>query len=155
MPSIELPPRLWERLARHAEVRKTTPEDLAVRVIDLFLNDIEAKSEINEAMARPCLSILPAEEHAPAPRLTLRHANVEHVVGGPRFMIGSDPSSHLVLGDAERMHALVEQVGSRWFIADAGSQSGLFWGEQRIQRKAILDGDEFRIGPHRLTFRLR
>lgn len=155
MPGIELPPRLWERLVRHAKVRQTTPEDLAVRVIDLFLNDIEAKSEINEAMARPCLSVSPLDDHGPAPRLTLRHDNVEHVVNGPRYRIGSDPTSHLVLGDAERMHALVEQVGSRWFVVDPGSQSGIFWGEQRIQRKAIVDGDEFRIGPHKLTFRLR
>ena len=51
MASIELPSRLWERLVRHAEVRQTTPEDLAVRAIDLFLNDVEAKSEINDAMA--------------------------------------------------------------------------------------------------------
>jgi len=72
-----------------------------------------------------------------------------------RFVIGrGKQTSDLTIKDpnVSRQHAMIEFVGGQYFIIDLGSTNGVEYGGQRIQRKAINDGDVIRICEHELTF---
>jgi hypothetical protein len=73
-----------------------------------------------------------------------------------RLLIGRVPPASIVLPDPEvsRIHAWIDQVGDRYYIADAGSRSGTIVDEFPIAaRHTLLDGDEIRIGSAIFTFR--
>lgn len=148
--TLTLPEELHARLLALAQQRGTSLEALVLLALANYVADAEDGGE-----PRACLSIPMTE--APAQRLTLRYRNVEHVLTASRFRIGSDPNSDLVLDgdDVAPTHALVEQFAGRAFITDPGSQAGVWWRGQRIERKAVMDGDVIRIGTHELSFRRR
>ncbi len=90
-------------------------------------------------------------------RLTVSVGNVEHVITRRHFIIGKNDACHLRLDDdsVDFQHAIVEIIDSDAFLVDMGSSSGTFFGSERIMRKALADGDRFRIGNTELSFRLR
>lgn len=79
-------------------------------------------------------------------------------VRGNRFVIGREPAScNLVLADANvsRKHAIVELVDGKHYLVDQGSTNGVGSGGHRIHRKQIVEGDQFEICGHVLTFSFR
>jgi pSer/pThr/pTyr-binding forkhead associated (FHA) protein len=78
-------------------------------------------------------------------------------VGRERFIIGrGKQSSDLTIQDpnVSRQHAMVEYVGGHYYIVDMGSTNGVEYDGQRVQRRAINDGDTFRVCGHDLLFAL-
>lgn len=70
-----------------------------------------------------------------------------------RFVIGrGKASSDLTIRDpnVSRQHALVEFSGGNFYMVDMGSTNGIEFSGQRVQRKAIQNGDVFRICDHEL-----
>jgi pSer/pThr/pTyr-binding forkhead associated (FHA) protein len=72
-----------------------------------------------------------------------------------RFVIGRGKNaSDLTIKDpnVSRQHALIEFSDGRYYIVDMGSTNGVEFRGQKVQRKAIEDGDVFRVCEHELTF---
>lgn len=88
-----------------------------------------------------------------AKTLTIRYQGRPHDVKKDRFIIGrGKTSSDLTIRDpnVSRQHALVEFSGGNFYMVDMGSTNGIEFSGQRVQRKAIQNGDVFRICDHEL-----
>jgi len=86
-----------------------------------------------------------------ASSLTLHFEGTAYPVTKDRFIIGrGKASSDLTIRDPNisRQHALVEFAGGTYYIVDMGSTNGIEFRGQRVQRKAIQNGDVFRICDH-------
>ncbi len=68
---------------------------------------------------------------------------------GGTYRIGRDPRQEIPLphGAVSKQHALLEQVGGRWLLRDAGSTNGLWWRGRRVAELLLADGDRVRFGP--------
>lgn len=104
---------------------------------------------------------LPAPSAAPrkpvaapiAQKLTIHYQGRPFLVAKDRFIIGrGKTSSDLTIRDpnVSRQHALVEFSGGNFYMVDMGSTNGIEFSGQRVQRKAIQNGDVFRICDHEL-----
>lgn len=109
--------------------------------------------------ARPPPPPLPSaapRRPAPAPiaqKLTIHYQGKPFQVAKDRFIIGrGKTTSDLTIRDpnVSRQHALVEFSGGNFYMVDMGSTNGIEFSGQRVQRKAIQNGDVFRICDHEL-----
>ena len=56
----------------------------------------------------------------------------------------------------ETRHLQITQQDGDWYIEDLGSEKGTWLGNERIQRRRIEDGDEYRLAGYlRLRTELR
>ena len=100
-------------------------------------------------------SAAPSRGATPVPnqRLAIVFQGQTHPVTKDRFIIGRGKStSDLTIRDpnVSRQHALVEFSGGNFYMVDMGSTNGIEFSGQRVQRKAIQNGDVFRICDHEL-----
>jgi len=67
---------------------------------------------------------------------------------GTLAVLGRDPACDLVLNDVQcsRRHAVVEAGPQGLAIRDAGSANGVFVNGKKIERSALLPGDQVRVG---------
>lgn len=75
--------------------------------------------------------------------------------GGRRITIGRHSSNVLVIEHprVSRYHAVIEQFGARFRLRDLNSDNGTFVNGKRVEKEAwIREGDEIKIGSHRLVF---
>ena len=78
--------------------------------------------------------------------------------GNPGFIIGrGKQSSDLTIKDpnVSRQHAMVEFLNGQYYMVDMGSTNGVEYNSQRIARKAIAEGDLYRICDHEVRFSYR
>src|ERR1700686_722735 len=70
-----------------------------------------------------------------------------------RFVIGRGKHCDLVIpsGKVSREHAAISREGEAWFIEDLGSSNGTWFGQRRITRRQIREGDEYFISAERLS----
>jgi len=90
--------------------------------------------------------------------LTLTYNGERYPITKDRFVIGrGKQSSDLTLKDpnVSRQHALVEFQNGIYFMVDMGSTNGVAFNGERVARKAIIEGDVFRICDHDLQFTYR
>lgn len=75
---------------------------------------------------------------------------------GERNVVGRADECEIVLSDRSisRKHALVARGPEGWFAQDLGSTNGLSQGGKRLERLALADGEEFKLGDLALRFRL-
>jgi hypothetical protein len=76
-------------------------------------------------------------------------------VNKDRFIIGrGKQTSDLTIKDpnVSRQHAMIEFSSGHYYIVDMGSTNGVEYNGQRVQRKAIAEGDIFRVCDHELRF---
>lgn len=75
---------------------------------------------------------------------------------GERNVVGRADECEIVLSDRSisRKHALVARGPEGWFAQDLGSTNGLSQGGKRLERLALADGAEFKLGDLALRFRL-
>jgi pSer/pThr/pTyr-binding forkhead associated (FHA) protein len=75
-----------------------------------------------------------------------------------RFIVGrGKQSSDMTIKDpnVSRQHAMVEYLNGQYYMVDMGSTNGVEYNGQRIARKAITEGDLFRICDHEIRFSYR
>lgn len=73
-----------------------------------------------------------------------------------RVAIGRDQGNDVVVHDPDvsRVHAAVVRFGRSWVVSDLGSTNGTFVNGVRLVSSApIREGDELRLGSHRLVLR--
>ncbi len=103
----------------------------------------------------------PSAGNAPppgAPVLAGFYGGQRYVVNKDRFIIGrGKQSSDLTIKDpnVSRQHAMVEFLNGQYYMVDMGSTNGVEYNGQRIARKAIAEGDLFRICDHEVRFTYR
>jgi pSer/pThr/pTyr-binding forkhead associated (FHA) protein len=93
-----------------------------------------------------------------APVLAAFYGGQRYVVNKDRFIIGrGKQSSDLTIKDpnVSRQHAMVEFLNGQYYMVDMGSTNGVEYNGQRIARKAIAEGDLFRICDHEVRFTYR
>jgi pSer/pThr/pTyr-binding forkhead associated (FHA) protein len=93
-----------------------------------------------------------------SPTLAAFYGGQRFVVNKDRFIIGrGKQSSDLTIKDpnVSRQHAMVEFLNSQYYMVDMGSTNGVEYNGQRIARKAIAEGDLFRICDHEVRFSYR
>ncbi|MEZ4219279.1 MAG: FHA domain-containing protein [Polyangiaceae bacterium] len=148
--NLRIPESLWEQLVTLAKDRGTDPYSLAL----LWLADAVAGSDPEPSPRAVPSSSAPAS--APR-RVTVAIGNVEYVVSTSRFIIGRGSSCDLSLDDeaVDAQHASVELEDGMPHLWDLGSKSGVYYGSQRVRRKAIADRDRFRLGSTEIEFRVR
>src|SRR5262249_31442656 len=86
------------------------------------------------------------------------YAGQRYVVNKDRFIIGrGKQSSDLTIKDpnVSRQHAMVEFLNGQYYMVDMGSTNGVEYNGQRIARKAIAEGDLYRICDHEVRFTYR
>lgn len=91
--------------------------------------------------------------HTAARSLTIHYQGQPHHVNKERFIIGrGKTASDLTIRDpnVSRQHALVEYSGGNFYMVDMGSTNGIEFSGQRVHRKAIQNGDVFKICEHEL-----
>ena len=79
-------------------------------------------------------------------------------VNKEKFIIGrGHQTSDLTIKDpnVSRQHAMVEFLNGQYYMVDMGSTNGVEYNGQRIARKAIAEGDLFRICDHEVRFSYR
>jgi pSer/pThr/pTyr-binding forkhead associated (FHA) protein len=92
------------------------------------------------------------------PTLAAFYAGQRYVVNKDRFIIGrGKQSSDLTIKDpnVSRQHAMVEFLNGQYYMVDMGSTNGVEYNGQRIARKAIAEGDLYRICDHEVRFTYR
>ena len=103
----------------------------------------------------------PSAGNAPppgAPVLAAFYGGQRYVVNKDRFIIGrGKQSSDLTIKDpnVSRQHAMVEFLNGQYYMVDMGSTNGVEYNGQRIARKAIAEGDLYRICDHEVRFTYR
>jgi hypothetical protein len=103
----------------------------------------------------------PAQGPAPgagSPTLAAFYAGQRFVVNKDRFIIGrGKQSSDLTIKDpnVSRQHAMVEFLNGQYYMVDMGSTNGVEYNSERIARKAIAEGDLYRICDHEVRFSYR
>jgi len=99
----------------------------------------------------------PAQPVAPR-TLMVRYQGQPFTVNKDRYVIGrGKQTSDLTIKDpnVSRQHALIEFINGQYIISDMGSTNGIEFQGQRVQRRAIADGDVVRICDHELSFSFR
>ena len=94
----------------------------------------------------------------PARTLVVRYQGQPFTVNKDRFIIGrGKQTSDLTIKDpnVSRQHALIEFINGQYIISDLGSTNGIEYQGQRVQRRAISDGDVVKICDHELSFSFR
>ena len=79
-------------------------------------------------------------------------------VSKERFIIGRGrQTSDLTIKDpnVSRQHAMIEFQNGVYYMVDLGSTNGVEYHSQRVSRKAIAEGDVFRICDHEVAFTFR
>lgn len=73
---------------------------------------------------------------------------LQEKIYGKTFNLGRDPSNHLSLESTvvSRFHAQITWRGDEFFITDKESRHGVFVNGERVQERAIEDGDQIRLG---------
>lgn len=92
------------------------------------------------------------------PPLQAFYGGQKFAVNKDRFIIGrGKQSSDLTIKDpnVSRQHAMVEYLNGQFYMVDMGSTNGVEYNGQRIARKAIAEGDMFRICDHEVRFTYR
>ena len=71
-----------------------------------------------------------------------------------RTTIGREPDNAVQLSDPEvsKHHAMIHTLPGGWEIADRGSRNGTFVNGKQIQRTALRNNDQLRIGSTDLLF---
>jgi pSer/pThr/pTyr-binding forkhead associated (FHA) protein len=72
-----------------------------------------------------------------------------------RFVIGrGKQSSDLTIKDpnVSRQHAMIEFLNGQYYMVDMGSTNGVEFQGQRVSRRAIGEGDVFKICDHEVRF---
>ena len=90
--------------------------------------------------------------------LTVRYQGQLYPVNKDHFIIGrGKQTSDLTIKDpnVSRQHAVVEFANGQYIISDLGSTNGIEYQGQRVQRRAIFDGDVVKICDHELLFSFR
>jgi pSer/pThr/pTyr-binding forkhead associated (FHA) protein len=72
----------------------------------------------------------------------------------PRLSIGRDPASDIFLNDmtVSRTHAIIECVGSRVKLTDAGSLNGTYVNGELVEAAELSNGDTVQIGTFQMAF---
>ena len=79
-------------------------------------------------------------------------------VNKEKFIIGRGrQTSDLTIKDpnVSRQHAMIEFQNGVYYMVDLGSTNGVEYHGQRVTRKAIAEGDVFRICDHEVVFTYR
>ncbi|HEX5224920.1 MAG TPA: FHA domain-containing protein [Solirubrobacteraceae bacterium] len=78
-------------------------------------------------------------------------------IAGERMSIGRRPESEVFLDDVtvSRDHALLIRRNDQWYLDDCGSLNGTYVNRERIESRALAEGDEVQIGKYKLTFHAR
>jgi hypothetical protein len=99
-------------------------------------------------------AITPGPGVAAAPgRLSIHGAGgLLAVVEQERFVIGRGRHCDLVIDSAKvsREHAVIRGEVDGWWIEDLGSSNGTWFAQARIERRRIVDGDEYFVCAERL-----
>ena len=68
--------------------------------------------------------------------------------------IGRSPTSDIFLDDVtvSREHAVVYNDGSSIRVEDRASLNGTFVNHERVEKRALTDGDEIQVGKYKLTY---
>lgn len=106
----------------------------------------------------PTIALQPHNYVPAPPPLFLDYAGKRYAIQVARFIIGRERGAcHLVLLDSNvsRQHAAVELVNGVYYMVDLGSRNGVGYDGLRVNRKQIVEGDRFDIGPHQLRFSFR
>jgi pSer/pThr/pTyr-binding forkhead associated (FHA) protein len=100
----------------------------------------------------------PQAAHAPNGTLNIIYQGQRYPVTKDRFIVGrGKQSSDMTIKDpnVSRQHAMVEFLNGQYYMVDMGSTNGVEYNGQRIARKAIAEGDLFRICDHEIRFSYR
>lgn len=90
---------------------------------------------------------------APGQVLRLRRDDGAEVeVARDRFLIGRGRHCDLVIdsGKVSREHAALVREADGWWIEDLGSANGTWFGQERVKRRRIEDGDEYYVCAERI-----
>jgi hypothetical protein len=91
-------------------------------------------------------------------RLMLTYQGRPNGVDKDRYLIGrSKTQADLRLDDpnVSRQHAVIEKVGSAYYLVDLGSTNGVHIAGERVARRALVDGDVITITSHEIRVSLR
>ena len=71
-----------------------------------------------------------------------------------RYTVGRLPDNDVRIDNAavSGHHGLIINILNDSFLEDLNSTNGIFFGNRRVKRRTLKDGDEFWMGKHRLTF---
>jgi hypothetical protein len=92
-----------------------------------------------------------------AKRLVLTYRGRPSTVDKDRYLIGrSKTQADLRLDDpnVSRQHVAIERVGMAWYVVDLGSTNGVFVSGERVNRRALVDGDVLVITTHEIRVSL-
>ena len=95
----------------------------------------------------------PAPPKPTTSQLSIYYGGERFAVNKDRYIIGrGKQSSDLTIKDpnVSRQHGMVEFLNGQFYMVDMGSTNGVEFNGQRVQRKAIVEGDVFRICDHEL-----
>jgi pSer/pThr/pTyr-binding forkhead associated (FHA) protein len=95
---------------------------------------------------------------AAARALFIRYQGQTFPVTKDHFIIGrGKQTSDLTIKDpnVSRQHAVIEFANGQYVISDMGSTNGIEFQGQRVQRRALADGDIVKICDHELAFSFR
>lgn len=90
--------------------------------------------------------------------LTAIYQGERTAVNKEKFIIGRGrQTSDLTIKDpnVSRQHAMVEFQNGVYYMVDLGSTNGVEYQGQRVTRKAIAEGDTYRICDHEVVFTYR
>jgi pSer/pThr/pTyr-binding forkhead associated (FHA) protein len=132
----------------HYEIVNTTAEPPDVTIID-------SENDLERTIAEARQPIILNDTHLPRLAIHLPNQTSELPLTNENTTLGRHTSNDIDLefDQASRYHARIERQGDDFILRDLGSTNGTWMGEQRINTHILRDGDVFRIGLAKLTFK--
>ena len=159
MSKVELQDRLWPSTF----VGETNLATL-VAEIRRALDDSPKDSRYVRTVHRFGYRFTAEAVEAPSATAATQEARMYLALGDRRFLLGTgtfvigraaDAAIQIDAAGVSRLHARILVSGLEARIEDLGSKNGTFVGGQPVDAPCILkDGDEVRVGPVALTFRV-
>ncbi|MCW1968939.1 MAG: FHA domain-containing protein, partial [Anaerolineae bacterium] len=116
---------------------------------------IDSERDLERTLAEAAPAMLLNDTHLPRLAIHSPSKTWEVPLTADSLSLGRQASNDVALefGQASRHHARIERQGERFVLRDLGSTNGTWLGEKRIDSYDLRDGDTFRIGLAKLTFK--
>jgi hypothetical protein len=118
----------------------------------------KVEDDTANVVSRQAVSYLDSARQVTSARLVvvLAEGETSYPLHRDSYTLGRHRNNDIVVNDPKvsGFHARIDRAGEGFVLVDLKSRNGCYVNSRRIQRQALKDGDEIRLGTARLVYRV-